>query len=271
MPDVPSGSEGPPAVLLLHGLGGGPYELEPVAEALREAGCRVAAPTLPGHEESHGATMPGSDWRDWFGAAEAGLDALRAEAGGAPVAVVGFSTGGTLALRLASRRPEAVGRLALLAPFLAIRFSRWLVVPARSWLGPIAWALPSIPRRPAATRCRVARRELAGSSRFRTFSLVATQSALELIDRVGPDLDAVRCPTLILQGSRDSVVEPQRASWLLDRLGASEKGLEWFARSDHLLAWDHDRVAVASAVVGFVASGKSVARVTNPPDPRPLG
>src|SRR6478752_6372984 len=92
-----SGVRDRPSCLVLHGLGGGPYELEPLLAALRAEGLRTLSPVLPGHE-GPGPVMPASRWADWAATAEAGFDEL-ASAGG-PVAVVGFSTGGTLALRL---------------------------------------------------------------------------------------------------------------------------------------------------------------------------
>src|SRR5271155_4385547 len=103
-----------PSCLALHGLGGGPYEMGPLIAALEADGIHVAAPILPGHEPK-GPVMPASNWRDWATASEAAFDALAAPGG--PVVVVGFSTGGTLAMRLATRRP--VARMVLLAPFLA--------------------------------------------------------------------------------------------------------------------------------------------------------
>lgn len=257
--DSPQSAPGrPPAVaappcLALHGLGGGPFELAPLTDALRAAGGDVAAPTLPGHDGA-GPRMPGSTWLEWTEAAEAAHDALSDRAGGAPVAVVGFSTGATLALRLATRRP--VARLLLLAPFLAIRFAHLIPFRPDAWLGPIARVVPDLPRRRAAVINRTVRRELAESSRFRTFSLPSTLSALALIEQVKPTLGRLTAPTLILQGRRDSVVEPAGAAWLLDHLGSPEKRLAWFPRSDHLLPWDHDRDAVIAAGLMFLRDGR---------------
>jgi carboxylesterase len=45
--------------LVLHGLGGGPYELNPLIEALEADGLRVSAPVMPGHE-GPGPVMPAS-------------------------------------------------------------------------------------------------------------------------------------------------------------------------------------------------------------------
>ena len=248
MPDRPStlDADRPPSCLFLHGLGGGRFELAPLIDALERAGSAVLVPVLPGHEVT-GPVMPHSNWDDWASAAEAGFDELAAL--GRPVVVVGFSTGGTLALLLATRRP--VARLVLLAPFLAIRYSGLIPIRPARYLRPIARFLPDLPRRPAPARDPVARRRLDSVARFRTFSLRATVSALELIDRVKGLVPDIRVPTLILQGRRDTVVDPAGAAWLARHLGSSRKGLLSFPRSDHLLALDHERDRVVAASVSF--------------------
>ena len=96
------------------------------------------------------------------------------------------------------------------------------------------------------------RRQIAASSCFRTFSLDATLSALELIEEVKPIVPTIAIPTLILQGKLDSVVEPRDAAWLLDHLGATRKALVVLPRSDHLLAFDRDREEVISLTCDFV-------------------
>lgn len=237
----------PPSCLVLHGLGGGPYEVAPIVDAMEAEGVKVSAPVLPGHE-GPGPIMPTSCWRDWIAAALSAHDDLSAF--GAPVAVVGFSTGGTLALELAGLRP--VARQVLLAPFLAIRFSRMIPIRPAVYLRTIARVLPDLRRRPPAVRDRAIRRSIAESSGFRTFSLGATLSALELIDRVKPMVPKIAIPTLILQGKRDTVVEPRDARWLLDNLGSTHKGLVVLPRSDHLLAFDRDRDEVIQLTRDFV-------------------
>ncbi len=246
MTDRPADPGPLPSCLVLHGLGGGPFELGPLIDALAAAGARVSAPILPGHG-GPGPRMPASTWAEWAASAEAGFDALAA--GGGPVVVVGFSTGATLAMLLATRRP--VARLVLLAPFLAIRFSGLVPIRPSAYLRHLARVVPDLPRRRPAARDPEARRRLRSASPFRTFSLAATLSALDLIATVEPLVPTIRAPTLILQGGRDTVVEPANAAWLARHLGSAVKRLALFPRSDHLLALDHDRDRVVASALAF--------------------
>jgi carboxylesterase len=236
-----------PSCLALHGLGGGPFEFGQLLDALTREGIHVLAPVLPGHDRP-ALVMPASRWQDWAAAVEQAFDQLARL--GAPVAIVGFSTGGTLALWLASRRP--VARLALLAPFLAIRYSSLVPISQKYCVHQLARITPTLPRRDPPIRDREARQRARALEPFRTFNLHATLSALELIDQVKPLVPSIKTPTLIIQGRHDSVVEPRAASWLYDHLGSTEKELIWLPRSDHLLALDHDRDRLVTTVVRFV-------------------
>ncbi|MGP0065818.1 MAG: alpha/beta hydrolase [Isosphaeraceae bacterium] len=248
-PTEPAGDDGSlrPSCLVLHGLGGGRYELEPVIAGLEAEGLRVSAPVLPGHD-GPGPVMPSSSWRDWTAAVESSFDELAA--GGGPVIVVGFSTGGTLALELASRRP--VARLVLLAPFLAIRHSGLIPIRSSTILGLLSRFKPDLPRRAPAVKDRDMRRLAADSDRFRTFNLGAAMSALELIEEVKPLIPRITVPTLIIQGKHDSVVEPGWASELYRLLGSTRKSLVVMPRSDHLVALDRDREQVIALTRDFV-------------------
>lgn len=235
-PDRPVGARdsddhGKPSCLVLHGLGGGPYELGPLISALEGEGLKVSAPILPGHEGLD-PVMPASSWREWAATAESAF--TRLAAAGDPVVVIGFSTGATLALDLASRQP--VSRLVLLAPFLAIRYTRLVPVRPAHIVRLLARVLPNLTRRPPAVRDREMRNWAAKSDPFRTFNLHATLSALELIDRVKPLVPTITVPTLIIQGQLDTVVEPALAAWLYRNLGSAKKTFVSLSGSDHLVA-----------------------------------
>jgi carboxylesterase len=210
----------------------------------------VSAPVLPGHQES-GPTMPSSSWTEWAAAAEDAFDELARL--GRPIAVIGFSTGATTALYLASRRP--VARLVLLAPFLAIRYTRLIPLRPAVYVRRLARLIINLPRRPPAVRDPAMRRQAARAAQYRTFNLHAAQSALELIDEVKPLVPLIVTPTLILQGRLDTVVEPSGASWLHQNLGGNEKALVILPHSDHLVALDRDRDRAIKATVDFLLRG----------------
>ncbi|MBO9341627.1 MAG: alpha/beta fold hydrolase, partial [Roseiflexus sp.] len=107
---------GATGVLLIHGFGGDPAEVLPLAAALIQDGYSVYAPLLPGHGTLPDA-MAGVQWQQWAEAAAHGFAALRQRCDN--VVIVGFSMGGLLALILAAHLP--VARLAVLAPALRLR------------------------------------------------------------------------------------------------------------------------------------------------------
>jgi carboxylesterase len=88
--------------------------------------------------------------------------------------------------------------------------------------------------------------------RFRTFSIPAALSALELIDLVKPLVPHINAPTLIIQGQLDTVIDPAGASWLHDRLASTEKSFVRLPRTDHLVALDREREQVIAQTKSFI-------------------
>lgn len=102
-------------VLLVHGFGGTPMELRPMANAFARSGYSVRCPMIPGMADGTDISSL-SAWTDWYATFEKAHDALRKKCD--IVLVGGASIGALLALRLAARRPEDVQGLILFAPIL---------------------------------------------------------------------------------------------------------------------------------------------------------
>lgn len=100
-----------PLAFLLHGLPGGAEDWDRLSPLLRQAGFRTMAVDRPGYGGSGADPLPVD------AQVEAYARVLR-ERGGRPALVVGHSYGAIPAAALASRYPELVGALGLLAPAL---------------------------------------------------------------------------------------------------------------------------------------------------------
>lgn len=239
----------PPACLCLHGLGGGIYELEPLAQQLHQQGLTVRGINYPGHDKPS-PRMPSSTWQQWYGAIEQAYLDLRQEY--EQISILGFSTGCPLGLHLAAQYP--VGRLVLLSPFLRLRH-RWYYLwrPEEYLYSSLGQWVEDVPRLKLPISDPNMRDQAEQILVFQSFNLPAVRSALELIEKVKGELSGIHNPTLIIQSQQDSVVDPEGAQDYYQYLGSTQKQILWLERSDHLITLDREREQVYQAVYQFLA------------------
>jgi pimeloyl-ACP methyl ester carboxylesterase len=210
------GGSGSPLVLV-HGLGGGAVNFTELAPLLARRH-RVLVPDLPGH----GGTEPLARV-EAVGDLAAHVAAVAEREGMTPAAVVGYSMGGLVALRLAVARPDAVSRLALVVPAGIVSATR----RARAWVAVVGVLRPA--RLASRFRHSIGRRRLLRRLAFGYWGAadpdaLSHEAVLGLLDApprhtdVGsagwalvrddprPDLDRVRSPTLLVWGARDRLV-----------------------------------------------------------------
>jgi pimeloyl-ACP methyl ester carboxylesterase len=252
------GGEGPP-LTVVHGLGGAAVNFTKLAPILARKR-RVLIPDLPGH----GLSEP-------FGHVEGIATYSRhvqkvAELEGMlPGAVLGYSMGGVVALRLAVEEPEDVTALALVAPAGIVSTTRraeiWLAVtaairpaqvmtrfrgtfarrPRLRWLPFGLWGAAD----PPALEPDAVLGFLEGPSQHTDVGSAA--SAL-FGDDPRPDLDRVRCPVLLVWGARDRLVPLKDGFEYARRLRAPIRVLP---ASGHLVVGELP-AACAAALEGFL-------------------
>ncbi|MFY9658965.1 MAG: alpha/beta hydrolase [Methylocystis sp.] len=125
------GKEPTGAVVLLHGLTDSPYSLRHLATRYRDRGFYVVAIRAPAHGTVP-AALVSTDWETWLAATRLAVrEARRLAPHPLPLHIVGFSNGGSLALKYAFdaientelARPD---RLILVSPMVGItRFARF--------------------------------------------------------------------------------------------------------------------------------------------------
>lgn len=254
-----AGGDGEP-LLLVHGLGGAAANWLALVPLLLP-GWRLLVPELPGHGGS--SPLPAAPSLNAY-ADRLGL--LLEHEGAAPAAIVGHSLGGAIGLRLAIRRPDAVSALVLAGAAgisSGTRNARYaltitgIVKPGRK-LAPhrrrIArsntlklmvfgrWGAADPPALPA----ELAEAFLAGPARH-TDTVSAAKALVR--DDPRPDLDRVRCPSLVLWGARDNQLPVADAFDYARRLRAR---LRVIADCGHLLIGERPD-ACADAIDGFLA------------------
>ncbi|HET6146937.1 MAG TPA: alpha/beta fold hydrolase [Polyangia bacterium] len=239
-------------VLCLHGMTGTPFEVRSVGEALVGGGYSVEVPLLAGH----GATLrdlAATQWPDWLASAERAMEQLRRNVGDRPIAIVGFSMGGLLALRLAHLYPERIAALVIIAAPLRMRPFQTRGVRALCRL-PVdfkSYPFVCIPKLKGSDISDVEMRDANPS--LRAFPISAVTSLFDLMDQVRPDLPNVRVPTLVIHGRQDHTVPMEDSLELTGSLGSEVIERLWLERSFHIVTLDVERSTVSSAIASFLA------------------
>jgi pimeloyl-ACP methyl ester carboxylesterase len=252
------GGEGPPLVLL-HGLGGAALNFTELAPLLARSH-RVLVPDLPGH----GGTDPLPELRG-LGDLARHAAAVAEREGMLPAAVLGYSMGGVVALRLAVERPEAVSALVLVAPAGIASVTR----RAQVWLALVTALRPA--RQLARVRTVVAQRPNLRALVFGYWGAVAPRALTPeavlgflaaqpehrdvgaagralVRDDPRPDLDRVQAPTLVVWGARDRLTPLENGFEYARRLRCSVRVLP---AAGHLVVGE-DPEGCAAVVLDWV-------------------
>ena len=239
-------------VLCLHGMTGTPFEVRPVGESLSGSGYSVEVPLLAGHGGSL-RELAATQWPDWLASAERSMDQLRRNVGGRPIAIVGFSMGGLLALRLARTYPERIAALVIIAAPLRMRPFQTRGVRAISRL-PVdfrSYPFACIPKLKGSDISDPQMREANPS--LRAFPISAVTSLFHLMDQVRADLPNVHAPTLVIHGRQDHTVPMEDSLELTGSLGSEVIERLWLERSFHIVTLDVERTVVSGAIASFLA------------------
>lgn len=247
-------------LLLVHGLGGTPVEMKPLARKARDAGAAVLCCHLPGHCGT-GEELAATAWQEWYAGVEAGLERLERDCD--RIVVGGLSMGALLAARLAALQPDRVQGLIMLAPTL--RYNGWSI----PWYGfllrilihtPIGPRLSFVERPPYGIkddriRAAVVRAMHSGDSA--SAGLLSTPSGAiremwRLTDDVKQHLAAVRQPALLVHARHDDIANLSNTFHLQRRLGGRVETLV-LDNSYHLVTVDGQRDLVAQRVNSFLS------------------
>jgi carboxylesterase len=227
---------GPVGVLLVHGFTATTVEVRDLARSLLAAGYTVSAPLLPGHY-TQPADLNHVRWQDWVEAVERSYIHLSAECH--TVVVGGESTGGLLALYLASRHPEVAAVLAY-APALRLQISAW----DRLRLHLLAPFVPYVPKPNSDQDTRW--------QGYPVNPLKGTLQLLRLQQEIRRRLPAIHQPLLVVQGSLDRSVHPSVPEQIITGVNSRVCELHWMRRSRHVVLLDNELDQVTQITLDFL-------------------
>lgn len=215
----------PKRLIYLFGIAGN-AGVSPALQQLADEGCEIIIPSVPGFDGQSGFVAP-FEYLDWLATFWDSIDAT----GATPCPVVGASIGGMIAADLAAMRPEAVTKLALLAPF-GIADASNPGFDLYAVRGPER--LPHLFAKgvPAAFNARFADKgEEEAPVALYLSEIAAASMVWPLGDRgLARRIHRISCPKLVLWGEQDELLP----HGLIERWG----GGDVIAGAGHLLEWD---------------------------------
>jgi carboxylesterase len=227
--------------VLIHGVGGSPQELQPLADALAADGYAVVVPSLAPSPlgTSRARKDPGqATVTSWITQIVPAVEAAQAE--GRRVHLIGFSLGALLSTLIAEQ--YRVASVVMLAPLLYYSgsnplFQQIAILIKTTW-----------PKTGAAQQALRDRLEKMGGSPLQTAKQM--RRVVQMAKRALPRL---HCPICVIHGERDDLAEPRGAEFIYNAVPAAVKEVHYVAGAGHMLLADEADV-VNRLVLQFLAS-----------------
>ncbi len=206
------------AVLLIHGFLSSPAEVKSLGERLHAAGHHVLGVRLEGHGTSPW-DLRSRNWHDWAASVESGFDIIRAFS--ESVHIVGFSTGGLLALNYASDHPNIIIKsvTSVCAP-VHFKNRNMVFVPLVHHANRlVSWVsseglMPFTPNEPENPEIN-----------YQHIPVRALYQLQQFIDHLTEDKLTINADVHLYQGDHDPVVDPASMQTLDELITAENKTL----------------------------------------------
>ncbi|XQY92104.1 alpha/beta hydrolase [Metabacillus sp. HB246100] len=222
--------------LFIHGFTGAPYEVEPLAEHIKNTtDWLVRVPTLPGHGVT--LSLKGHTYKDWVEHAESELVALMQEVD--EVYIVGFSMGGIIASYLAAN--YHVSKLVLLSAAAYYVNPKQLVIDIREMMMDLFKG--NLIENELFTRYK---------KKIMQTPIQATFQFQKLVKTMRPYLKQLSMPVLIIQGECDGIVPLKSAHYLYKTIPSKEKQLTLLPCAKHLVCHSEDYEELQTVVENFL-------------------
>ncbi|WP_417814911.1 alpha/beta hydrolase [Thalassospira alkalitolerans] len=203
---LPNGSDHfTTGVLVVHGFLASPAELRTLGDRLAAKNYAVLGVRLAGHGTSP-HELQKRPWTDWLASVRHSYEILSAFCDN--VIIVGFSTGGALSAILAADQPEKLAGLVMASTPLKFRNRNLMFVPLLYGANKLMGWVPSAQERLSFRLNESEHPEI----NYRNIPIGGLHNLRQAVAEMRDRLPDIACPTLILQGDDDQVVDPASAT-----------------------------------------------------------
>ncbi|WP_069366573.1 alpha/beta hydrolase [Salisediminibacterium beveridgei] len=225
------------AVLLLHGFTGNSADVRMLGRYLNKQGYTCHAPHMRGHGVPPEELVKyGPD--DWYDDVKAAYQFLL-DQGYDEIAVGGLSMGGVMSLKLGMEHPVK-GIFPMAAPMFTQgeeRMHQGVLHYAKEYKQLNGMGDEQVEKEMRA---------------FEGTPLPTIRALHTFIEGVRQDIDLIYTPTLIAQGLKDEVVDPESARWIHDHVETDQKELFWYKESGHVVTLDQEKEQLHKDVYAFL-------------------
>lgn len=202
------------SILLVHGFLASPYEMRGLGDDLANLGYPVYGTRLEGHGTSP-CDLRDRSWQGWLRSVKRGYDVLASCSD--HIIMVGFSTGGALSILFGAERPDKLAGICAISTPLKFKNPNLVFIPLihhanrlAKWLAAQEGVLPYIINDSEHPDIN-----------YRHIPIRALHELRLLVDEMEKNLSRLNCPTLLIQGDHDTVVNPNSAALIRDQMVAA--------------------------------------------------
>jgi len=230
-------------VVLSHGYKSSPSEVKELAHYLHRQGINVYAVRLEGHGTVR-EDLRDRTWEEWYDSFNRGFAAMRQVS--RKIYLVGFSTGGLLAMLATARKSNKIDGLVVINAAMELQDIRVkYLVPSfnkmNDFLSIFHADLEYVDTEPEFPEYNYKRNYIKSLEQLRL-----------LMEECRFILPTITTPTLILQADKDPVVKPESADRILEKINSADKSLEMFDFSRHVITAGKGNKKVFKAVADFI-------------------
>ncbi len=219
-------------VLLVHGFMARPAQMDDLATFLHHQGYSTLSMRLPGHGTSPW-DLHGRNWQQWLDAVKRNYSILTNCC--EKVVMVGFSTGGALALLHAESKPPKLAGVAGAGIPLVIQGRGISLVPWMNRLNKLSARLPGKGRQRGGVYPFYATISKHPELEYQHIPMPALHEVLKITRQLKKHASSVAAPTLLLQATKDPVVLPRSAEKLQDMMPNAQ--VKWIESDQHALIY----------------------------------